>query len=539
MKTKYDWVWWKHGVIYQIYPRSFYDSNDDGIGDIPGIIQKLDYIKDMGFDAVWLSPINTSPMYDFGYDISDYRDIDPVFGSQGDFDHLIDEAHKRDIRVILDLVINHTSHLHPWFLASRSSRKNPKRDWYIWRDGHRRKRPNNWRSSFGGSAWEWDEHTSQYYLHSFLPEQPDINWLNPRAREAVFNEVRFWLDRGVDGFRLDVVNWFVKDRLFRNNPCILFFDYIQKHIYDRNRAENHEIFRDLRKLLNSYPDRFSVGEVFTLPPGNPNLSARFLGNGEDELHLAFDFSLIYRLWNARRYYRAIKRWMKSIPEKGWPCHVLSNHDQSRSISRLGNGKDADKRAYVAAALLLTLKGTPFVYYGEEVGMKNVKLSRKNIQDPLGKRFWPFYSGRDQARSPMQWNGGKNAGFTNGIMWLPIGSDYRKANVSSQIKDSYSLLNWYKRLIAARKKHRALYMGEWKPVLKGRRGVLAYFRKNDEETVLVVLNFTSRKKEIRLNRKAQWKVLLSTHRHVNCHLSALDFQLQPYEATLLVKIGELK
>ncbi len=272
-------AWWKHGVVYQIYPRSFNDSNGDGIGDISGIVEKLDYLCDLGVDAIWLSPINRSPMYDFGYDISDYYAIDPIFGTGEDFQRLIDGAHARGIRVIMDLVLNHTSHLHPWFLSSRSSRTNPKRDWYIWRDAESGRPPTNWQSVFGGSAWKWDEMTSQYYLHSFLEEQPDLNWRNPQLREAMYDMLRHWLDRGVDGFRLDAVNWLIKDRRFRNNPAVPFAPFLQKHRYDRNRTRTHEIMKEFRTILDGYGDRMAVGEVFTLPPGDPALSARYLGIG--------------------------------------------------------------------------------------------------------------------------------------------------------------------------------------------------------------------------------------------------------------------
>ncbi|HNX60747.1 MAG TPA: alpha-amylase family glycosyl hydrolase, partial [Spirochaetota bacterium] len=326
-------IWWKHGVIYQIYPRSFADSDNDGIGDLRGITAKIDYLSWLGVDAIWLSPVYASPMHDFGYDIADYRSIDPLFGTLGDFDELLAAAHARSIRVIMDLVINHTSHMHQWFLESRLSRGNPKRDWYIWRDGKNGGPPNNWMSAFGGPAWTFDPVTSQYYLHSFLEEQPDLNWRNPALREAVYSDMRFWLDRGVDGFRLDVVNWFMKDRFFRDNPSILGIGKLQRHIHDRNHIDTHIITRELRAITDMYRDRMLVGEVFSLPPGDPALSARFLGNGSDELHLAFDFSLIYRFWNARLYYKCIRRWMKKIPREGWPCHVLSNHDQRRSASR--------------------------------------------------------------------------------------------------------------------------------------------------------------------------------------------------------------
>ncbi len=530
--------WWKHGVIYQIYPRSFYDSNGDGVGDIPGIIEKLDYLSYLGVDAIWLSPINASPMYDCGYDISDYYAIDPVFGSSSDFDRLVDTAHSRGIRIIMDLVLNHTSHLHRWFLSSRSSRSNPMRNWYLWRDGEAGRPPNNWRSAFGGSAWKWDEMTCQYYLHSFLEEQPDLNWRDEGLRAAVFRMIRHWLDRGVDGFRLDVVNWLIKDRRFRNNQSLPGIPFFQKHRYDRNRPETHDILRELRLILDEYDGRMAVGEVFTLPPGDPVLSASYLGSGHDELHLAFDFSLMYRPWSARRFYRALRRWTNAVPEDGWPCHVLSNHDQTRSMSRYGREGDREKRALVAATLLMTIRGTPFLYYGEEIGMQGWRIPRSDMRDPLGKRYWPLFAGRDPARTPMQWSPGDNAGFSAGRPWLPIGVDYPRVNVETERADRYSILNYYRSLIAVRRASPALRIGSWEPVLKGYHGTIGYYRRLDGETVFVALNFTDKSRRVHVHDRGQWIVLLSSHRSTNTHFTSLEFTLSPYEATILKKIGPL-
>ncbi len=529
------WVWWKHGVIYQIYPRSFYDSNGDGVGDIPGIIAKLDYLARLGVDGVWLSPVYPSPMRDFGYDVSDYRGIDPVFGTLEDFDRLLAEAHRRGLRIIMDMVLNHTSDAHPWFAASRSSRDDPRRDWYIWRDGRKDGPPNNWLSAFGGSAWEWDGATGQYYLHSFLPEQPDLNWRSPALNEAMFNELRFWLERGVDGFRLDVINWIVKDDRFRDNPRSLFSLDLQRHRYDRNRPEAYDIARELRRLVDSYGDRMLVGEVFALPPGSPVRSARFLCDGEG-LHLAFDFNLLYQPWSARRWYRSVRRWLSLVPRAGWACHVLSNHDQPRAISRFEKRGETDRRARVAAAFLLTVPGAPFLYYGEEIGMRGRRISRAELQDPLGKRYWPLYAGRDPSRTPMQWSAGANAGFTTGTSWLPPGPDLAEANVSDQIDDRYSLLNFYRALIALRRRKPALHGGNWVPLAHGFRGVIAYYRECGAEVACVVLNFSSRRRRISLHGRAHWKVLLSTHRPRYEHFLELRMELAPCEATILEMIG---
>jgi len=531
-------VWWKNGVIYQIYPRSFFDSNDDGIGDIKGITLKLEYLVWLGVDAIWLSPVNTSPMYDFGYDISDYYDIDPCYGTLDDFAELVEEAHKSGIKIVMDLVINHTSHLHKWFVESRSSKDNRRRDWYIWHPGRNGRAPNNWKSAFGGSAWEFDEHTGEYYLHSFLKEQPDLNWRSPEMRKSIHKMMRFWLDMGVDGFRLDVVNWFVKDEKLRNNPFTIKPFDPEKHKYDRNRPEVHEYIRGIRSVMDEYENRMTVGEVFTLPPGNPELSASFLGNGTDELHMAFDFSIMYRLWSARRFYNCIKKWNRSIPHGGWPCNVLSNHDQPRGRSRFMGGAGSESRARVAAVFLLTIKGTPFLYYGEELGMKNARLSRSDIVDPLGKRYWPVYSGRDTARAPMPWNSRSNAGFSHTKPWLPVDSGYKKINVRSQMNDKYSILNLYRNVIHVRKKHRALSEGDLVPMIKGRNNLLAYFRIHDNEKFFIVLNFSSGERKIRLGERGQWKVMFSTHRTGYEHFTSLDMTLAPYEATVVMRIGAL-
>ena len=307
--------------------------------------------------------------------------------------------------------------------------------------------------------------------------------------------------------------------------------------YDRNRRETHDILKEFRTLLNTYDDKMAVGEVFTFPPGDPKLSARFLGNGSDELHLAFDFSLLYRPWNARMFYRTIKHWYKAVPQEGWPCNVLSNHDQPRSITRFGTA-DAEKRAKVAATMLLTMRGTPFIYYGEEIGMRSVSISRKHIQDPLGKRFWPFFPGRDMSRTPMQWNSQKNAGFTDSDPWLPLSPDFKTINVESQMKDNDSLFNYYKKLIHARKSKKALTHGEWRPILKGHRGILAYRKKYGQDKIYVFLNFTAKHKTVILGKRAQWRVVVSTHRPSTFHLTRFDFTLAPYEATVIEKIGNL-
>jgi len=530
-------LWWKHGVIYQIYPRSFSDSNGDGVGDIRGITDKLDYLEWLGVDALWLSPVNKSPMYDFGYDISDFRKIDPLFGTNRDFDRLIAEAHRRGIRIIMDLVINHTSHLHLWFVQSRSSRSNPKRDWYIWMDGTKGRPPNNWRAAFGGSAWEWDRETGQFYLHSFLKEQPDVNWRNEALKKAMFGEVSYWLERGVDGFRLDVVNWYVKDKKFRDNPYVRGLSYaprpydLQEHIFDRNRKRTHRVLKEFRSLLDSYSERMAVGEVFSPPPGDPGLAASYLGDGGDELHLVFDFSLLYSRWSGRRFLKIVRKWLALISEDAWPCHVLSNHDQPRHAGRYRSGRHTMARARVAAMFLLTLRGTPFIYYGEEIGMSDGRIRRRDIRDPAGKKYWPFYRGRDGARTPMQWNELAGAGFTTGSPWLPINPDHTTVNVEAQREDPGSLLNFYRRLIGLRKNTNALNRGEWVQAKKASDGVVAWYRLHEGEKVLVVMNFTRRHRRLFLGGDERWEVMLSTHRETGSVLEGLPVGLFPYEATI--------
>ena len=529
-------VWWKHGVLYQIYPRSFSDANGDGTGDIPGITAKLDYLADLGIEGIWLSPINTSPMFDFGYDVSNYCDIDPLFGTLKDFEVLIEEAHRRGIRIIMDLVMNHTSHLHAWFIESRSARDNPKRDWYIWRNAKNGKVPNNWMAAFGGRAWEWDAHTQQYYLHLFLKEQPDVNWRNPELRQAMFDMIRFWLDKGVDGFRLDVCSFFVKDASFRDNPFTIGpsprpYD-LQKHLYDRNQPETHDILKEFRALLDVYDERMSVGEVHGVDfTGDPAHAASFFGNGTDELHLVFDFAHMNNTWGAPSFYERIKTMSSLIPGEGWPCHVFNNHDQFRSMRRYGKGPDAIKRAKILAALLITLRGTPFVYYGEEIGMQNGKIPRRLIQDPVGKKYWPLHPGRDPERTPMQWSPERNAGFTTGKPWLPVNSDYDCVNVENELVDRNSLLTFYKDLIAIRKQYPALQQGDMIPVIEGQDDIIVYRRGYAQEKLLIILNFSDQNRRVNI-AELGGQVILSTHRFANQTIKGPELSILPYEATIL-------
>ncbi|MCW7457561.1 alpha-glucosidase [Leptospira bandrabouensis] len=541
-------AWWKEAVIYQIYPRSFQDSNGDGIGDLEGIIQRLDYLagsKDsLGIDAIWLSPVYPSPMFDFGYDISNYEEIDPVYGDIQTFKRLLKEAHKRGIRIIMDLVVNHTSHLHPWFIESRSSVNSPKRDWYIWKEPNHNGPPNNWLGAFGGSGWEYDKRTGEYYFHSFLKEQPDLNWRNPDVEDAIFRMMKYWLDMGVDGFRLDVVNLYVKDEFLRNNASYFMkgprpYDK-QVHAYDRDRPEMHGILRRMRKLLDSYDEkRMFVGEIMQDFPGNVLLPATYCGRN-DELHLAFNFMFLFSPWKAERFYQIVKDFESALGEDNWPNYTLSNHDFPRHITRYEKGADTNARAKLAACMMLTLRGTPFLYYGEEIGMKRQKVSYNKIQDPVGKRYWPFHPGRDPERIPMPWDGSESTGFTTGKAWLPLYEEKNIVNVEKQKEDPNSLFFTYKKLIQIRKDRKSLRKGKLKILLSADKQVLYYRRRDGKEETYVFLNFSSKPVSVSYPRK--WilnEILFSSNNRISSHelekeLDTGGLLLLPNEAVIFGK-----
>ncbi len=533
---KNDFLWWRDGVIYQIYPRSFADSNGDGIGDIPGIIGKLDYIAELGVNAIWLSPINPSPDKDFGYDVADYFDIDPKYGTMADFDRLLREAHKRGLHIIMDLVLNHTSDQCNWFIESRSSRENPYRDWYIWRTNPKGKHlpPNEWQSIFGGKAWEYDEKTEQWYYHMFVKEQPDLNWRNPDVYQKMMDVFRFWLDRGVDGFRLDVFNEYFKDDQFRNNPGKLglrAFDR-QQHIYDSNRPEIMTVIKDIRQILDGYKERYVVGETFLVENKE---AAEFCGDGK--LHANFDFSFSNCPWDAGKFYQAITRWNDLLLTKNaWPNYVLNNHDIPRSASRFTRSEKDDKLK-VAAAMLLTLRGTPYMYYGEEIGMRDIHLKRSELQDPVGIHYWPIPVGRDGCRSPMQWDSSEYAGFGKVKPWLKVHNNYTKRNVETQQQETASLLNFYKKLLAVRKATPALQKGMFIPVTFEPRSILAYMREYEGQTVLVVLNFIHNKGRLFLGpnlRADGWQLLASSKRSEVPDIKKGWLPLIGYEASIYIR-----
>ena len=460
------------------------DSNGDGVGDLAGITSRLDYFQSLGVTAIWISPIYPSPMADFGYDVSDYTGIHPLFGTLDDFDRLVEEAHRRDLRVILDYVPNHTSDEHPWFVESRSSRDNPKRDWYIWRDAKPdRTPPNNWLSHFGGGAWEWEEATGQYYYHAFLKEQPDLNWRNLEVVEAMMNVLRFWLDRGVDGFRVDVMWELIKDWDLRDNPPNAGYKegrvrpYLQLlPLNSGDQPEVHEVIRTMRAVLDEYEERVLIGELY-LPLDR---LMTYYGDAGPECQMPFNFSLVTMRWDARRIAAFIDQYEGALPDGAWPNWVLGNHDVPRIAARAGRAQVA-----VAAMLLLTLRGTPTMYCGDELGMEAVMVPEEAIQDPVGKNLGAAFS-RDPSRTPMQWDAGPYAGFSTGTPWLPLSADHQHANVAVQSEDPASPLSLYHRLIALRQSEPALMVGSYTGI-PAEGDIIAYVREGDGTRFFVVLN----------------------------------------------------
>lgn len=482
-----DRLWWRDGVIYQVYPRSFGDANGDGVGDLEGIRQRLGHLAWLGVDGIWISPFFPSPMKDFGYDVADYCGVDPIFGTLADFDRLLTDAHARGIRVILDLVPNHSSDQHPWFRESRASRASAKRDWYVWRDAAPDGGPpNNWVSIFGGPAWEWDEATGQYYLHSFLKEQPDLNWRHPELERAMHEVVRFWLDRGVDGFRIDVVHRIAKDPLLRSNPRVAGSSDPgyggQIHTHDEDHPDLHAMLRRLRALVDGYDERVLIGEVFLMDPARV---AAYYGAG-DELHQGFNFSLLSGPWSGERFRSEIERFQAVVPSQGWPNQVLSNHDVHRHATRYDHPALGEARARLAAFLLLFVRGTPFLYYGEEIGMRCVWIPEERLRDPIAFTLHPSLT-RDPERTPMQWDGSRFAGFGDAEPWLPLHPDAPQRNVAAQRSDPGALLHLYRAAIALRAAHPALSRGAQR-TLPAPPDVFAFERSHGEERFVVALNF---------------------------------------------------
>jgi alpha-glucosidase len=503
-----QYSWWQRGVVYQIYPWSFMDSNGDGIGDLPGIESRLDHLTWLGVDAIWISPMYPSPMADFGYDVSDYCDVDPRFGTLSDFDRLIQEVHRRGLKLILDYVPNHTSDRHPWFLEARRSRDSPKRDFYLWRDpAPGGGPPTNWLSEFGGSAWKWDAATGQYYYHAYLEQQPDLNWRNPEVRAAMLDVLRFWLARGVDGFRVDTIHHLIKDDQYRDNPPNPdFTSGMPPHRrvlrqYTTDRPEVHDAIREMRQVLDEYRDRVLIGEAW-LPYER---LVTYYGLELSGLHLPFNFQLISAKWEASILASIAREYEAALPPGAWPNWVLGNHDRSRIASRVG-----DAQARIAALLLCTLRGTPTLYYGDEIGMRDVRIPPESVQDPWEKNVPGLGLGRDPERTPMQWSTAPHAGFTTGRPWLPLAEDFEQRNVESERARPGSILRLYKDLLELRRKQLALSIGAYRE-LSVSPTVYAYERSHAGRCLTMILNFESR------SRGAAWpkplhgaRVLLSTH-----------------------------
>ena len=503
MRGPDEYLWWQRGVVYQIYPRSFQDSDGDGVGDLRGIVSRLDHLDWLGVDAVWISPFYPSPMADFGYDITDHTGVHPMFGTLDDFDALVEEAHHRDIRVVLDYVPNHTSEEHPWFVESRSSRSNPKRDWYIWADpAPDGGPPNNWIDTFGeGGAWGLDEGTGQYYYHAHLAEQPDLNWRNEEVREAMLDVLRFWLERGVNGFRVDALRHLIKDKELRNNPPNPDyrpgdrpFDALLP-VYNTDRPEIHEAIGAMRRVLDEY-DAVMIGELY-LPIER---LVAYYGSG---VHLPFNFHLLSTSWNAREIASLVGFYEAALPRDAWPNWVLGNHDRSRIASRVGLAQ-----ARVAAMLLLTLRGTPTLYYGDEIGMRDVEVPPEMVQDPFGKNVPSL--GRDPARTPMQWEDTANAGFCpDGVEpWLPLARDHGSTNVAAERADSTSMLALHQRLLTLRRAEPALTVGSYAPA-EAEGDILAYTRAESGRRFLIVLNLGHRSRTFASNG-FDGRLVLSTH-----------------------------
>jgi alpha-glucosidase len=495
--------WWKHAVFYEIYPRSFADSNNDGIGDIPGITSKLDYLDWLGVDAVWIAPMFPSPEVDWGYDISDYYNVNPDYGTLHDMDNLVANGKERNIRILLDFVLTYTSDQNKWFQESRSSRNNPKRDWYIWRDGKDHAQPpNNWTSNFGGSAWVHDAPTNQWYYHYFYPPQPNLNWRNPEVEKNMFDVTRWWYQRGIAGFRLDAVDVMFVDPQFRDNPVVgseknAFGDPVEREIYDKNQPELHAVLQRLRQVADEY-NAVLIGETWTSDIAQ--LKA-YYGKNNDEVNMPMDFMFTMVNKLSPDDFRKQIAWVDG--SGGWPVYVVSNHDIRRVYDRYGDGKHNDQIAKLMASLYLTLRGTAVMYYGEEIGMENNDPKRpEDVKDSMGKTGWPKEKGRDGERTPMQWNTEANAGFSQVAPWLPVDANYKTHNVETEKNDPNSVLNYYRRLLGLRHTNPALLDGDYVPLNENDKNVLSYLRKYKDSMVLVVLNMSASPQKVNLDLRSK-------------------------------------
>jgi len=519
--------WWQRAVIYEIAPISFQDSNGDGKGDLPGLIQRIDHLTWLGVDAVWLTPVYTSPMLDFGYDITDFCAIDPLFGTLENFDQFVRLLHARGIRLILDFVANHTSDSHSWFAESRSSRSNPKRDWYVWADpAPDGGPPNNWLSRFGGSAWEWETKTRQYYYHAFLREQPDLNWRNPEVRLAMADVLRFWMRRGVDGFRVDASAVLAEDELLRDDPPDPDADEKTpppqrlKRIFTDDRRESMAYLEEMRKVIDEFDDRVLLGEV----QGKTDRIGHFYGEERPRFHLPLNFALLDTPWDALSLQANIDAYLNAIPENAWPDWVIGAHDKHRIASKIGQSQ-----ARVLAMLVLTLKGTPFFFAGDEIGMEQVAIPPECIRDPFEKLVGGYGLNRDPERVPMRWNEGRNGGFTSGDPWLPMGHDVAERNVEKLKVDPRSLLWLYRRLISLRRSEPTLAAGDYLP-LRSRHGLLVYKRVCAGNEILIALNTGHEPRK--LESPSAGTVLLSTYVDRDGEIVDQSTVLRPDEGVIL-------
>ena len=530
-------TWWNASCFYQVYVRSFQDSNGDGIGDLNGISSRLPYLQDLGVDAIWITPFYPSPQVDFGYDVSDHEGVDPLFGTLADFDQLLSEAHRRGIRVVIDIVLNHTSDRHEWFEESRDSRGARRRDWYVWRDGRGSGPPNNWESAFGGPAWTLDPRTGQWYYHCFYPEQPDLNWRNPEVEQRMLDVVGFWLERGVDGFRLDAVNTLYEDVELRDNPLLaeplitLTGVDTQRLVYTRGLPELHGALRRLRAFVDRRgSDAILISEAYV---GSAAELTTFYG-ADDEMHLPFNFFLAQVAGRDASAFRKIVVQVEQACDGRWPSLVLSNHDIDRACDRFAAGADPDAVARLIATLLLTLRGTPFVYYGEEIAVRTEPpASIEEVRDPVGRRFWPIYKGRDGVRRPMPWDGSPAGGFTGGTPWLRLPRDSADRNVQRQAADPDSVLNFYRSLLRLRRASGALASGGFQ-ALDAPDGVFAYARTDPRERLIVVLNFTDRIQQATVGAvdTDPATVVLGSHKRAGDEVRLSSMRLEPLEAVIV-------
>ncbi len=525
--------WWRGAVIYQIYPRSFMDTDGDGVGDLPGIIARLDYVASLGVDAIWISPFFKSPMADFGYDIADYRAVDPLFGTLDDFDRLLAKAHGLGLRVMIDQVLSHTSDQHAWFAESRQSRDNPKADWYVWADPREDGTPpNNWLSLFGGVAWRWEPRREQYYLHNFLSEQPDLNFHNPDVQAATLDNVQFWLDRGVDGFRLDAINFCFHDRLLRDNPPKPKeqrtgrgfspdnpYAY-QYHYYNNTQPENLPFLESLRRLVDRYPGATTLGEISS----EDSLATTAEYVDSRRLHLGYSFELLTDDFSAGYIRHTVER-LESAMTEGWPCWAISNHDVQRAVTRWGGANPPPQLARMLVALVCSLRGSVCLYQGEELGLPEAEVPFEALRDPYGKMFWPNFKGRDGCRTPMPWSPGEQGEFTAGTPWLPIPPAHAERSVAVQDADAGSTLNATRRFLAWRRTQPALSQGGIR-FLDIDEPVLAFVREHAGERVLAAFNLSDAAVAVALPGRAQ---ALEGHGLAGGELRDGRLQLAPYAA----------